>query len=350
MSADEQPFRSLPIPGGVDALSVAFSPDGKLLCCGCNDGQVRTYYADRNFKPVTATLNSTMTEGKDMKTPVIGAEFRPETFSSPLTNVLATGCVDGNVVLWHMGQTRRLASVRLDHELLSLGFSPSGDVLAVAGLGSAVTMLDAPRLTSAGRLTAGEGPDGTLIDCGRLQSLKFIDENTLVTCGWGHTMRIWDRRVAHGCVASIFGPYVCGDGLDVAGHICAVASYREENPLELYDLRTCNKIRDVKWSSRSAEQDDIPVMLFCCKFGPGGHMLAAGGNEGHLEVFDLSSADRPRSGEWRGLGLGKATVGRHTVNSLRWSGDGGYIAAACSSMCLVMQTGAKSSATAEEKL
>ena len=332
MSAD-QPTTSLPIPANVDVLSVAFSSDNKLLCCGCSDGQVRQFYVDRQFKPNSALLNSAMTEGRDMKAPVISMEFRPETQTSAMINVLATVCVDGNVVLWHLGMTKKLCSLRIDDEILAGSFSPSGDVFAVGGRDSAVHLLDASKLAVVGQLTAGDAPDGAPINSGRIQSMRFYDENTIVTCGWGHTLRMWDRRTSR-CVASIYGPYVCGDGIDISGNLCAVASYREEEQLQLWDLAAQKMVVNLPWKGAVPTS---PVMLFCCKFSPSGLTLIAGGNEGNIQAFDTRTSETRIT--WPGVQLSKAVISPHTVNSLRWSPDGKCIAAACSTSCTVLQSG-----------
>ena len=39
----------------------------------------------------------------------------------------------------------------------------------------------------------------------------------LVSGGWDKTLQIWDLRV-HRSVRSIYGPYVCGDSIDIQGN------------------------------------------------------------------------------------------------------------------------------------
>ncbi len=51
----------------------------------------------------------------------------------------------------------------------------------------------------------------------RIFSLKFhLDEaDIFFTGGWDRTVKIWDRRVSGGIVNTIYGPLVCGDGIDL---------------------------------------------------------------------------------------------------------------------------------------
>jgi len=50
-------------------------------------------------------------------------------------------------------------------------------------------------------------------------------------------------------VASLFGPKICGDSIDFKddGVTMVTGSYRDENCIELWDLRTYEKTQDVNW-------------------------------------------------------------------------------------------------------
>jgi COMPASS component SWD3 len=87
-----------------------------------------------------------------------------------------------------------------------------------------------------------------------------------VSGGWDHTLQIWDVRVNRS-VRSIYGPYVCGDSIDVHGGVILAGSWRHAHPLELWDLGTCKLLTCLPfWQP---EQD--ACLPYAAKFGRG-HM------------------------------------------------------------------------------
>ena len=47
----------------------------------------------------------------------------------------------------------------------------------------------------------------------RIFSVKFIDDNTIVSGGWDSVIHLWDIRQGKS-VKSVFGPHVAGDSID----------------------------------------------------------------------------------------------------------------------------------------
>jgi WD40 repeat protein len=78
--------------------------------------------------------------------------------------------------------------------------------------------------------------------------------------GWDKTIQFWDIR-KKGPIASIYGPKICGDAIDFKedGNTILTGSYRDENCLELFDIRTFKKIRGINWNG---ENDEIDMDAF----------------------------------------------------------------------------------------
>jgi len=57
-------------------------------------------------------------------------------------------------------------------------------------------------------------------------------------------MFLWDARTEK-AVASVFGPCLSGESLDVKNNLILSGSYRDKEPLELYDLRNFKKLCDI---------------------------------------------------------------------------------------------------------
>lgn len=72
--------------------------------------------------------------------------------------------------------------------------------------------------------------------------------NMIATGGWDNTVQIYDIR-KRGPIASLFGPHICGDAIDFKsdGVTMLTGSYRNSDVLELWDLRTFEKTKNIDW-------------------------------------------------------------------------------------------------------
>ena len=171
----------------------------------------------------------------------------------------------------------------------------------------------------------------------RIFSVKFnhVQTSMLVSGGWDNTLQIYDIR-ERGPVASIYGPHVCGDSLDFRndGYTLLVGSYRQDDALQLYDLRMNKCTRTYEWDGLDGGQNFIdkenqlfagrkedledpesehmqkfrpksPPMLYSAMFNrtPKQDLIFAGGaGRNQVRVFDYESgslvcvvSDMPRS-------------------------------------------------------
>ncbi|MUG95741.1 hypothetical protein F7734_26655 [Scytonema sp. UIC 10036] len=100
--------------GGV--LSVAFSPDGKLLALGDTNGEIRLYQVS-DWKQLLSCKGHTNW--------VVSLAFSPD------GNTFASGSVDCTVKLWDVGSGQCLQTLQKhDDEVWSVAFSPDGNTLA----------------------------------------------------------------------------------------------------------------------------------------------------------------------------------------------------------------------------
>ena len=84
----------------------------------------------------------------------------------------------------------------------------------------------------------------------RVFCVKFDpnDSNFLASGSWDNTIQIYDIR-KRGPVAHMYGPHICGDAIDFKndGHTLLTGSYRQNDVLELWDLRNFKKSRTYAW-------------------------------------------------------------------------------------------------------
>lgn len=72
--------------------------------------------------------------------------------------------------------------------------------------------------------------------------------------GWDNTIQIYDIR-RRGPIASIYGPHICGESIDFRndGTTLLTGSYRQDDVLELWDIRTFQKFRNIEWDGPKDE-------------------------------------------------------------------------------------------------
>lgn len=91
----------------------------------------------------------------------------------------------------------------------------------------------------------------------RIFCVKFNpnDSNMLVSGSWDNTLQIYDIR-SKGPAMSIYGPHICGDSLDFRhdGYTLLAGSYRQDEALQLFDLRKGECVRTYDWDGPSGAQ------------------------------------------------------------------------------------------------
>lgn len=88
-------------------------------------------------------------------------------------------------------------------------------------------------------------------------SVKFIEENLLISGGWDSVVHIWDLRTAE-AVRSIYGPHIAGDALDYQNNVILSGSHNAKDQIQLWDMSTGKLIESVDPSHGTGK--DIPYI------------------------------------------------------------------------------------------
>lgn len=152
----------------------------------------------------------------------------------------------------------------------------------------------------------------------------------LVSGGWDHTLQIWDTRVWRS-VRSIYGPYVCGDSLDIRGGVVLAGSWRHSHPLELWDLGSTRLLTRLPFHQPLQDA----CMPYCAKFGRGllDGCIVAGGS-GKRPCVKLFSP----AGEL--VGTLPVSSSAHSIDSVGLQDDR-FLSICCADSLHVLDMGSK---------
>jgi len=118
----------------------------------------------------------------------------------------------------------------------------------------------------------------------RVCSVRFtsghsaITDHLIISGGWDNTLQLWDLRAPGPSVRSYSGAYLTGDALDVSQNDILTASCRDENQIQIWDLRFGGEPRCVQ------TLEGAKRVLFAAQFNKGqkgdigeAALVAAGG-------------------------------------------------------------------------
>ena len=241
--------------GGI--LSVAFSPDSKLLAGGTASGEIRLW---------------NVADGTPFCTcPGRSGSVRSVSFS-PNGRIIASGSDDQVVRLWNASTGQCLKTLRGHHGLLqSTAFSPDGSLLASCGGDQAVLLWD---------VNTGEGLKALRGHSSWVGSVSFSPNEGIIASGSGDkTIRLWDVSTGQ-CLNTLQGHSGGVRSIAFSPDGSLIASGGDDQTMRLWDVRTGDCLKIVQEHTHWVRSID---------FSPDGSLIASGSDDQTVRLWDVST-------------------------------------------------------------
>jgi len=298
-----------------EVLTVDFSPDGKSLASGGGFPDNSIYLWDVATQTVIGEFAGPEVEGKQLKHKfgVLSLAFGPK------GTLLASGGEDADVFLWDTATRQSL--VQLDFHLAAVNkvaFSPSGNTLASGSADSTIMLWDVSdqeRLGVPVRLLTGH--NGTVYD---LAFNPDQDSRVFASVSADKTVILWDLSVVQPLGKPLRGhkPDQIVRNVTFSPDGKLVASASNDPSMILWDAATGEQIGQplVGHELKIGEGDSAPPnQINAVAFRPDGKLLADGGRDGKIVLWDVSDPKNPQK-------LSVVDAHRDRVWSLVFSLDG----------------------------
>ncbi|GMH37057.1 hypothetical protein BSKO_04930 [Bryopsis sp. KO-2023] len=199
------------------------------------------------------------------------------------------------VTQYHATSGTVMASMQEEgNNIYALDVRKDGEVFVTGGSDHSVRVTDrnARKLVST---FGNKNASGTQGHTNRIYSVAYCDQDPQIVAsgGWDKVVCIWDLRLRSGrCATTLFGPFVCGDALSFCDNVLATGSWRNDNPLQIWDWRRPGLLRNLPFP----QEINNSCLVYAAKMLDS-DCLGAGGS-GSAPCFRFYTTEGRMMGSW----------------------------------------------------
>ena len=272
-------------PSASSVFALDACGDGRMVAVGFANGSTRI------VDPVSGKLLYNLHTSRHVHLPMTAVKWLPHSVQK---YTLVAGSADGSVRWFHATTGKQLGLLQLgDGEgeqgqsahVYCMAMRHDGQHTVTCGSDIVLRILDNATYAVLATLEGDAQHAAHPGHSNRVFAVKYDtqDSNVIYSGGWDGTVQLWDVR-QKAPFASIIGPKICGDALDVSldGRRLLTGSWRDVDTVEEWDIRTHNRLRVLS-------SDTTDGMAYCAKYAPDQNMVVVGtSNPGMVTILDLS--------------------------------------------------------------
>lgn len=272
---------------GVGIHTVKFNYNDKYIAAGYRDGYVRVFnmLARKATKP---DFELDCNDGNENQTLVQVMKWRPK-IEGRTKNILMAACRD-TIFEFHVTSQKLIYKKTFpDNTIFSMDFSNDGTDYALGFKDFSIRGYDGVSKKEKFKL-GGHDNYKVTGHMSKIYGIKYHKDNPkiLISGGWDGNVLIWDLNTETTIGNAINGPMILGEGLDMNhfGEILT-ASWRKDDPLQIWDFNTHELKKDIEWNANSFEEGKMSTQLYCCKFSNdfGKYIFAGGSQVNAVKIF-----------------------------------------------------------------
>ncbi|MFP4650991.1 MAG: WD40 repeat domain-containing protein [Phormidium sp.] len=250
--------------------AISFSPDGRLLLSGADDGTVKLWEvsADDGTVKLWEKLWE-VSEGEYAKLAQHNSAIRTVAFS-PNGEVLASASSDGIVTIWSLGQPQEIMRVEGQPDGISnIAFSSDNRQLAAGGDDGSIEIwdLETARPVSVHTIPAHqERVSGLIYD---------LDNNTLTSSSHDGTIKVWDLETGQE-IDTLFRQELEITAISFSPSGQVAASSSSDGTIRVFNRSNGDEIYTFKAHTHRVNAID---------FSPKGEVLASGGGDDTIRLW-----------------------------------------------------------------
>ncbi|NER39153.1 MAG: NACHT domain-containing protein [Oscillatoria sp. SIO1A7] len=242
-----------------DVYSVAFSPDGKLLATGHDNGEVRL---------------SRAIDGKQIQTLQGHSNSVWSVAIAPDGNTLASGSSDNTIKIWDLKSGECLQTLQgHSSSVRSVAIAPDGNTLASGSSDNTIKIWD---------LKSGECLQTLQGHSSSVRSVAIApDGNTLASGSSDNTIKIWDLKSGE-CLQTLQGHSSSVRSVAIAPDGNTLASGSDDETIKIWNVGSGECLKTLQGHSSS---------VWSVAYAPDGKTLASGSDDETIKIWNVGSGE-----------------------------------------------------------